>query len=133
MRDHPNTGGGVMAGLIDGDPTGAVPADANPSAAPRTATEWEWARRRVEKKHKLRAAVAAYVVINAFLIGAWAAASGRVGSWPVGACCYCWTRGTSTTGGRSPRRTSTANCAAAGTEHHSAAADRLRRREGGPT
>jgi fatty acid desaturase len=45
-----------------------------PSAAPRTATEWEWARRRVEKKHKLRADVAAYVVINAFLIGAWAAA-----------------------------------------------------------
>lgn len=74
MRDHPNTGGGVMAGLIDRAPTGAVPADANPSAAPRTATEWEWARRRVEKKHKLRAAGAAYVVINAFLIGAWAAA-----------------------------------------------------------
>jgi len=43
--------------------------------------EWEWARRRVEKKHKLRADVAAYVVINAFLIGAWAA-TGFGDFWP---------------------------------------------------
>jgi len=49
-----------MAGLIGRDPAGAVPAGANPSAAPRTAMEWEWARRRVEKKHKLRADVAAF-------------------------------------------------------------------------
>jgi fatty acid desaturase len=70
-----------MAGLIGRDPAGAVPAGANPSAAPRTAMEWEWARRRVEKKHKLRADVAAYVVINAFLIGAWAA-TGFGYFWP---------------------------------------------------
>jgi hypothetical protein len=74
MRDHPNTGGGVMAGLIDRDPTGAVPADANPSAAPRTATKVGVGAPAVEKTHKLRADVAAYVVIDAFLIGAWAAA-----------------------------------------------------------
>lgn len=36
------------------------------------AKEREWARRRIEKKRKLRADVSAYVVINLFLIGAWA-------------------------------------------------------------
>jgi fatty acid desaturase len=34
--------------------------------------EFEAARKRVERKRKFRADLAAYVVINAFLIGAWA-------------------------------------------------------------
>jgi fatty acid desaturase len=37
-----------------------------------TGSEYERARKRVEKKHKFRGDVAAYVVINAFLIGVWA-------------------------------------------------------------
>ncbi len=35
--------------------------------------EYEHARKRVEKKRKFRGDLVAYVVINAFLIGAWAA------------------------------------------------------------
>ncbi|APB01061.1 2TM domain-containing protein [Nocardia seriolae] len=36
------------------------------------ATDLDWARRRVERKHKLRADVIAYVVVNLSLVGAWA-------------------------------------------------------------
>jgi len=43
--------------------------------------QYEAARKRVEKKRKFRADVAAYVVINAFLIGAWVV-SGRGYFWP---------------------------------------------------
>jgi len=43
--------------------------------------EYEQARKRVEKKRKFRGDVVAYVVINAFLIGAWAA-SGFGYFWP---------------------------------------------------
>lgn len=35
-------------------------------------TDREQARKRVEKKHKFRGDVVAYVIINAFLIGVWA-------------------------------------------------------------
>ena len=31
----------------------------------------EWARKRVERKHKFRGDVVAYVVVNLFLIGTW--------------------------------------------------------------
>jgi hypothetical protein len=44
-------------------------------------TERELARKRVEKKHKLRGDLVAYVVINVFLIGAWAA-TGFGYFWP---------------------------------------------------
>ena len=44
--------------------------------------EYEQARRRVEKKRKLRGDVVAYVVINAFLIGLWAA-TGFGYFWPA--------------------------------------------------
>ena len=43
--------------------------------------EREAARKRVEKKHKLRGDVVAYVVINVFLIGLWAA-TGFGYFWP---------------------------------------------------
>ena len=43
--------------------------------------EYESARKRVEKRRKFRADVVAYVVVNAFLIGAWAA-SGFGYFWP---------------------------------------------------
>lgn len=43
--------------------------------------EYERARKRVEKKRKLRGDVVAYVLINAFLIGAWAA-TGFGYFWP---------------------------------------------------
>ena len=46
-----------------------------------TSTEREWARKQVEKKHKLRADLAAYIVVNLFLIGAWAA-TGFGYFWP---------------------------------------------------
>jgi fatty acid desaturase len=48
----------------------------SPSPADR-----EWARARVEKKHKLRGDFVAYVVINLALIGAWAA-TGFGYFWP---------------------------------------------------
>jgi hypothetical protein len=44
-------------------------------------TDWERARQRVEKKHKFRGDVVAYVVINLFLIGIWAV-SGFGYFWP---------------------------------------------------
>ncbi len=44
-------------------------------------SEYERARRRVEKKRKFRGDVVAYVVINAFLIGVWAA-TGLGYFWP---------------------------------------------------
>lgn len=41
-------------------------------AAPADMAEREWARARVEKKHKLRADFVSYVVINLALVVAWA-------------------------------------------------------------
>lgn len=43
--------------------------------------EYDQARKRVEKKRKFRADLVAYVVINAFLIGVWAA-GGMGYFWP---------------------------------------------------
>ena len=44
--------------------------------------EYEQARKRVERKRKFRADLVAYVVINTFLIGVWAA-SGMGYFWPA--------------------------------------------------
>ncbi|RPI23472.1 MAG: hypothetical protein EHM57_03930 [Actinobacteria bacterium] len=62
-------GGGAMTELSD---TGRESA---------TSPEYELARKRVEKKRKYRGDLVAYVVINAFLIGVWAA-SGFGYFWP---------------------------------------------------
>jgi fatty acid desaturase len=53
--------------------------DLEPTATENS--EYEEARRRVEKKRKFRGDVVAYVVINAFLIGVWAA-TGLGYFWP---------------------------------------------------
>ena len=55
---------------------GPVPCDSK-----WTAAEWEWARKRIERKRKLRGDFIAYVVINAFLIGVWAV-TGHGYFWP---------------------------------------------------
>jgi fatty acid desaturase len=47
----------------------------------REPTERELARKRVERKHKFRGDVVAYVVINLFLVGIWAF-SGAGYFWP---------------------------------------------------
>jgi fatty acid desaturase len=47
----------------------------------RELTDREQARKRVEKKHKLRGDVVAYVLINMFLIGVWAV-TGAGYFWP---------------------------------------------------
>ena len=47
----------------------------------RELTDRDRARKRVEKKHKLRGDVVAYVVINVFLIGIWAV-TGAGYFWP---------------------------------------------------
>ncbi len=44
-------------------------------------SEYERARKRVERKRKFRSDLVAYVVINVFLIGAWAA-TGTGYFWP---------------------------------------------------
>ena len=44
-------------------------------------TEREQARKRVEKKHKFRGDVVAYVIVNLFLIGIWAV-TGAGYFWP---------------------------------------------------
>lgn len=46
-----------------------------------TSGQLEWARRRVERKHKLRVDVISYVVVNLFLVGAWAI-TGTGYFWP---------------------------------------------------
>lgn len=46
-----------------------------------TAAELEWARKRIMKRHKLRVDIAAYVVINIFLVAVWAF-SGKGYFWP---------------------------------------------------
>ncbi len=48
--------------------------------APRS-TEYEQARRRVERRRKFRADIVAYVIINAFLIVVWAV-TGMGYFWP---------------------------------------------------
>lgn len=54
------------------------PAD---SHEPRATMKREWARKRLEKKRKLRADLVAYIVINAFLIVVWAL-TGAAYFWP---------------------------------------------------
>lgn len=56
------------------EPSSIKPSDTTPP-------EYEAARKRVERKRKFRADVVAYVVINACLIGAWAA-TGAGYFWP---------------------------------------------------
>ncbi len=46
-----------------------------------TAEEREWARKRIERKRKLRGDLVAYVVINSFLVVAWAI-TGAGDFWP---------------------------------------------------
>jgi hypothetical protein len=50
-------------------------------AGEASAERREWARKRIERKYKLRGDVVAYVVVNLFLIGAWAV-TGRGDFWP---------------------------------------------------
>lgn len=52
-----------------------------PERATAKSPEYERARKRVERKRKFRSDLVAYVVINAFLIGAWAA-TGFGYFWP---------------------------------------------------
>ncbi len=65
-----------MAGSTDIRPTPVGPYEPTGSAAER-----EWARKRVERKRKLRGDIFAYVVINAFLVCAWAV-TGAHYFWP---------------------------------------------------
>ena len=51
---------------------GQTVAGPGPSESLWTATEREQARKRIERKRKLRGDFVAYVVVNLFLIGAWA-------------------------------------------------------------
>ena len=60
-----------MSSLIEPGKRSTEPV-ADGSASSWTASEREWARKRLEKKNKLRGDVGAYVVINAVLIGIWA-------------------------------------------------------------
>jgi fatty acid desaturase len=52
-----------------------------PPAPDRSSAEWEQARKRLEKKNKLRGDLVAYVVINLALIGVWAITGGGY-FWP---------------------------------------------------
>lgn len=60
---------------------GSTAAGPGPSESILTATERDWARKRIERKRKLRGDFVAYVVINAFLVGVWAA-TGFGYFWP---------------------------------------------------
>lgn len=67
-----------MARSTDMGPTAVGP---GPSESMSTGAERDGARKRVERKRKLRGDFVAYVVINAFLIGVWAA-TGHGYFWP---------------------------------------------------
>jgi fatty acid desaturase len=58
-----------MASSADMEQRSAGPGS---SESPWATAEREWARKRIERKRKLRGDFAAYIVINLFLIGAWA-------------------------------------------------------------
>ena len=60
---------------------GSTAVGPGPSESISTATERDWARKRIERKRKLRGDFVAYVVINAFLVGVWAA-TGFGYFWP---------------------------------------------------
>jgi 2TM domain-containing protein len=65
---------------LTGEPATVSP-EPDRSEPPATSPERVWARKRIEKKRKLRSDIAAYVVINAFLIGVWAV-TGAGYFWP---------------------------------------------------
>lgn len=67
--------------MADTTDTGQRIADAGSPESSWTTSEREWARKRVERKRKLRGDFAAYVVINGFLIGTWAV-TGAGYFWP---------------------------------------------------
>jgi hypothetical protein len=72
-RSRPDEGGDVMVEVTGQQQWAAAarpgPTDRQPEDVQ---VERERARKQVERKHKLRADVVAYVVINLFLIGTWA-------------------------------------------------------------
>ncbi len=70
-----------MKDLHELDRVGGSPPGASPSQPPWTDDDRKWARKRIEKKHKLRSDVAAYVVVNLFLLGVWAV-TGAGYFWP---------------------------------------------------
>ncbi|MGZ8665688.1 MAG: 2TM domain-containing protein [Solirubrobacterales bacterium] len=63
----------------------------------RELTDREQARKRVEKKHKVRGDVVTYAVINMFLIGIWAISGTGffwpafvLGGWGIGLAANAW-------------------------------------------
>lgn len=72
-----------MAGTVEHDSGwGAPPQPRSSTEATMPDSDRERARKRVERKHKFRADVVAYIVINAGLIAAWAA-TGFGYFWPA--------------------------------------------------
>ena len=67
-----------MTGSTDMRETSAGPGSYEPRWTPE---EREWARKRIERKHKLRGDLVAYVVVNSFLVCAWAI-TGAGYFWP---------------------------------------------------
>jgi fatty acid desaturase len=61
-----------MARLVEHGRTSAETGDLNSSESSWQTTERAWARQRLERRRKLGTDAAAYLVINAFLIGVWA-------------------------------------------------------------
>ena len=70
-----------MSGLTESSPGAFDPTGPSRPESQWTATDLEWARKRLQGKQKLRADVVAYAVINVFLIGVWAVA-GAGYFWP---------------------------------------------------
>ena len=67
-----------MTGFADMKETSPGPGADEPRSAPE---EREWARKRIERKRKLRGDFVAYILINAFLICVWAI-TGAGYFWP---------------------------------------------------
>jgi cobalamin biosynthesis protein CobD/CbiB len=67
-----------MTGSTDMRETFPGPGPAEPRGTPG---EREWARKRIERKRKLRGDLVAYVVVNSFLVVAWAI-TGAGYFWP---------------------------------------------------
>jgi 2TM domain len=68
-----------MTGATDMRETFPGPGPAEPRGTPE---EREWARKRIERKRKLRGDLVAYVVVNSFLVVAWAI-TGAGYFWPA--------------------------------------------------
>jgi len=87
----------MNSGTDPGDGTTTVPSSTLGTPSASTTAERERARKRVEAKREFGSHVAAYVVVNAFVVGIWVFTGAGyfwpawlIGAWGVGLALHGW-------------------------------------------